>query len=149
MFALMLAAAAPAALAQQATNANPQQPAPNAQVDPQAAPNAEAHRQAAPDAQTSPELEAMMKLQAFAKTLDDAGFKEVQVLPQAVLVSGKDKSDKPVMLIFDTQSMTAVQVQPTHQSETTGSGSAEDKNPGGNTNAGRDKNPGSDTNPGR
>ena len=103
----------------------------------------------APDAQANAEFEAMMKLKAFAQKLDEAGFKEIQILPQAVLVSARDKFDEPVMLIFDTQTMTAVQVQPPHQSETTGSGPAEDKIPGGNTNPGSGKNRGSDTNSGR
>jgi hypothetical protein len=138
IFALILAAAAPAVSAQEA-----------ARTDPQAAPNAQVDPQIAPDAQANAEFEAMMKLKAFAQKLDEAGFKEIQILPQAVLVSARDKFDKPVMLIFDTQTMTAVQVQPRHQSETTGSGPAEDKIPGGNTNPGSDKNRGSDTNSGR
>jgi hypothetical protein len=98
------------------------------QSDPQATPNQQLNPQATPDSQMSAELEAMMKLQAFAKQLAEQGFKDVQIVPQAVLVSAKDKADKPVLMIFDTQTMLAVQLQ-TPQGETTGSGSSGDEKP--------------------
>src|SRR5262249_1706115 len=97
--------------------------------DPQATPNQQLNPQATPDSQTNGELEAMMKLQAFAKKLAEQGFKDVEIVPQAVLVSAKDKSDKPVLMIFDTQTMVAVQLQ-MPQSETTGSGSSGDTGSG-------------------
>jgi hypothetical protein len=108
VFAVMLAALAQGALAQDR----------KVRSDPLATPNAE----------MSAQVEALLKLQAFTKKLEEAGFKDVQIVPQAVLVHAKDKSDKPVMMIVDTLSMVAVQLQPPTESETTGSGSSEPEN---------------------
>jgi hypothetical protein len=78
---------------------------------------------AEPNAQMNAEMEVLMKLHEFAKKLEDAGFKEIQILPQAVLVRAKNKSDKPVMMLVDTDTMVGIQLQTTPQSEATGSGS--------------------------
>jgi hypothetical protein len=77
---------------------------------------------AEPNAQMSAEMEVLMKLQQFAKKLEDAGFKEIQILPQAVLVQAKDKFDKPVMVLINTDTMVGIQLHTAPESETTGSG---------------------------
>jgi hypothetical protein len=82
---------------------------------------------AEPNAQMSAEAEVLMKLDEFAKKLEDAGFKEIQIVPQAVLVRAKDKFDKPVMMLVNTDTMVGVQLQTAPESETTGSGSPDER----------------------
>jgi hypothetical protein len=78
---------------------------------------------AEPNAQMSAEAEVLMKLEEFAKKLEDAGFKEIQIVSQAVLFRAKDKFDKPVMMLVNTDTMVGVQLHTAPESETTGSGS--------------------------
>ena len=70
--------------------------------------------------------ELLMTLQDIQKKLEQAGFKEVVVIPEAVLVRAK-KDDKSVMMIIDPVTMTAIQLTGPSPSETTGSGSSDDE----------------------
>jgi hypothetical protein len=81
---------------------------------------------AVPNAEMSAEAEALMNLQEFAKKLEDAGFREIQIVPQAILIQAKDKFDKPILMLFNPETMVAVQLQSPSGSETTGSGSSDE-----------------------
>src|SRR4051794_28709219 len=63
-----------------------------------------------PNAEKSAESEVLMKLQEVQKKLEQGGFKDVQIIPQAVLVRAKDKDNKPVMMLIDTETMVAIQL---------------------------------------
>jgi parvulin-like peptidyl-prolyl isomerase len=80
---------------------------------------------AVPNAERSFESERLMKLQDIQKKLEQAGFKDVEIIPEAVLVRAK-KDDKSVMMIIDAETMTAIQLTGPSPSETTGSGSSDD-----------------------
>jgi len=108
LFALMLTAAAPLAWAAEE----------KVKGDAAGAPNAEMEKNA--------QLEAALRFQEFSKKLEDAGFKDMQIVPQAILIQGKDKFDKPVVLVVDTLSMSAIQLQLPSEKETTGRGSSDD-----------------------
>jgi len=77
-----------------------------------------AHPSATPESELKSEAEAFPNFEEFSKKLQDAGFKDIQIIPQAVLIHAKDKSDKPVMMIVDTLSMAALQLQLPAGSET-------------------------------
>jgi|SRR5215203_961145 len=79
---------------------------------------------AEPNAEKSAESEVLMMLDEFTKKLEDAGFKEVTVAPQFVLVQAKDKFDQPVTMIVNTETMVAAQLKIQTESETTGRGSS-------------------------
>ena len=81
---------------------------------------------AVPNAERSAESEALMNLEDFAKRLEEAGFKEVEVGPTGVLIQAKDKFGKPVIMLFNFDTLVAVQLQPKPESETTGSGSSDE-----------------------
>jgi hypothetical protein len=78
---------------------------------------------AEPNAEKSAESEVLMMVDQFTKSLEDAGFKEVTVAPQFVLVQAKDKFDRPVVMILNTETMVAAQLKIQPESETTGNGS--------------------------
>lgn len=78
-------------------------------------------------AETNPGSTILMGLQELESTLRASGFKDVQVMPEAILVQAKTRFDKPVVLIVDTKTMTAVQLRITPDDDTTGSGSADDR----------------------
>src|SRR5436190_9508754 len=103
--AAMLVAITQGALAQQAVK-----------TDPMTVPNAE----------RSAESELLMSLHEFTKKLEEAGFKEIQVLSPALLVQAKDKFDKPILLLVNPETMLALQLQAPSESETTGSGSSDE-----------------------
>jgi glucose/arabinose dehydrogenase len=84
---------------------------------------------AAPETQMKTEAEAGIRLQAIAKKLEEAGFKDIQVVPQAILVQATDGSGKPVVMIVDTLSMVAIELKTQPDSGTTGSGSSDDGKP--------------------
>ena len=102
IFAVILAAIAQGAWAQEKTVKN----------DPMTVPNAE----------MSAEAELLMNLQEFTKKLEEAGFKEIQIVPQAILIQAKDKFDKPILMLFNPETNLAVQLQGPSETETTGSG---------------------------
>src|SRR5215213_4649853 len=102
LFAVVFAALAQGASAQQG----------NVKTDPFVEPNAE----------NSAESEALMKIQEFAKKLEEAGFLDIEIVPQAVVILAKDKFGKPVTMLLDTEAMVAVQLKTPPASETTGSG---------------------------
>src|SRR3954468_18291618 len=106
MFAAMLAASAQGAWAQNGL----------VKTDPMAVPNAE----------MSAEGEMLNKLQEFARNLEEAGFKEIQIVAPTVLVQAKDKSDQPVLMLLNPDTMVAIQLQPPSENETTGSGSPDE-----------------------
>jgi hypothetical protein len=81
---------------------------------------------AVPDAGTSAEAEAISRLRVLLKKLQEAGFTDVQIVPQAVLIQAKDKSDKPIVMIVDTLTMMAVEIRSPLEGETTGNGPSED-----------------------
>jgi hypothetical protein len=81
---------------------------------------------AVPNAEMSAEAELLMNLQEFAKTLEEAGFKEIQIVPQAILIQAKDKFDKPILMLFNPETNLAVQLQGPSETETTGSGSSDE-----------------------
>jgi len=105
MFAAMLAASAQGAWAQNGL----------VKTDPMAVPNAE----------MSAEGEMLNNLQEFAKKLEEAGFKEIQIVAPTVLVQAKDRFDKPVLMLVNPETMVALQLQ-APESETTGSGSPDE-----------------------
>jgi len=80
---------------------------------------------AVPNAEMSAESELLMQIQEFTSKLEEAGFKEVEIVSEAIVVRAKDKFDKPILLLVDPQTMVAVQLQ-SPPSETTGSGSSDE-----------------------
>jgi len=52
-----------------------------------------------PNAERSAESELLMGLQEITKKLEEAGFKEIQIVSPTILVQAKDKFDKPVLMI--------------------------------------------------
>ncbi len=72
------------------------------------------------------QLEAALRFQEFSKKLEDAGFKDLQIVPQAILIQARDKSDNPVVLVVDTLSMSAIRLHLPPEKETTGRGSPDD-----------------------
>jgi len=106
IFAVMFAATAQGAWAQKST----------IKTDPMAVPNAE----------SSAESELLMGLQEITKKLEEAGFKEIQIVSPTLLVQAKDKFDKPVLMIVNPETMVALQIQAPSESETTGSGSPDE-----------------------
>jgi len=86
-----------------------------AKTDPMAEPNAE----------MSAEAEVIMKLQEFAKKLEEAGFKDIQ-LSQGLILQAKDKFDKPVLMLLDPETMVGIQLKAQPESETTGSSSTDE-----------------------
>jgi hypothetical protein len=88
----------------------------NVKLDPLASPNAE----------RSAESETLLKLQEIQKRLKQLGFKQVEVVPQAVLIRAIGGDDKPVMMIVDTDAMVAIQLTAPPQDETTGSGASDE-----------------------
>ena len=106
IFAVILAAIAQEARAQEKT----------IKTDPMAVPNAE----------MSAESELLMNLQEFAKKLEEAGFKEIQIVSPAILVQARDKFDKPVLMLVNPETTVALQIQVPSGSETAGSGSSDE-----------------------
>jgi len=106
IFAVMLVAIGQAAWAQEK----------NIKTDPMVVPNAE----------MSAEAKFLINLQELANKLEAAGFKEMQILPPAILVHAKDKFDKPVLMLVNPETMVALQIQLPSESETTGSGSSDE-----------------------
>jgi hypothetical protein len=80
---------------------------------------------AVPNAEMSAESELLMQLQELTSKLEEAGFKDIQVVSEALLVQAKDKFDKPILMLIDPRTMVAVQLQ-SPPSETTGSGSSDE-----------------------
>ena len=78
-----------------------------------------------PNADGSAEAEALMNLQEFTEKLQEAGFKAIEILPQAIVVRARDRSNKPVMMIFDTLTKVATVFKGPAEPETTGSGSSD------------------------
>jgi hypothetical protein len=62
--------------------------------------------------------------------LKQAGFSEVQVVPQSFLVQAKDPHGRPVMMLVHGNSIMAVTGYPGEGSGTTGSGSDSNSMPG-------------------
>ena len=62
-----------------------------------------------PDAQAA---QATRILQQLHKQLELAGYRDVQIIPQAVVVSAKDHKGNPALLLVDTESLTALQLEP-------------------------------------
>jgi len=81
---------------------------------------------AVPNAESSAESELLMGLQEITKKLEEAGFKEIQIVSPTLLVQAKDKFDKPVLMIVNPETMVALQIQAPSESETTGSGSPDE-----------------------
>lgn len=89
--------------------------------------------QATPSVESEEQMQATAMLQQLNSQLEAAGYKDVQVLPSAVVVSAKDGSGKPALLLIDLQSMMALRLESPAgapgggDSGTTGSGSPEER----------------------
>lgn len=59
--------------------------------------------------------------------LEQAGFSDVQVVPQSFLVQAKDKNGRPVMMLIHENSIMAISGYPEDGSGTTGSGADSDQ----------------------
>jgi hypothetical protein len=81
-----------------------------------------------PNAEQSAQAELLMNIQEFAKKLEEAGYQDLRLVLQGVLIKAKDKSGKTVMMLFDPGNLVAMQVT-TPEPETTGSGSSEPRFP--------------------
>jgi hypothetical protein len=81
---------------------------------------------AVPNAEMSAESELIMNLQEFAKNLEEAGFKEIQIVAPAILVQAKDKFDKQILMLFNPETNLAIQLQGPSETATTGSGSSDE-----------------------
>src|SRR5579884_129856 len=62
-----------------------------------------------PDAQAAQAAQVLAELH---KRLEQAGFKDVQIVPQALVLSAKDDKGNPTLLLVDTETMMALQLQP-------------------------------------
>jgi hypothetical protein len=62
-----------------------------------------------PDAQAA---QAMRVLQMLHARLEQAGYRDVQVIPQALVVSAKDHKGNPALLLVDTETLMALQLEP-------------------------------------
>jgi hypothetical protein len=80
----------------------------------------------APDAQANSETEIIRRLQHFAKKLEQAGFKDIQVVSEGLVLQAKDKFDKPIMMLVNPETMVAILLESRPERETTGSGSGEE-----------------------
>jgi hypothetical protein len=83
-------------------------------------PPAGAEADVGPDVQAA---QAIKVLEELHQRLEQAGYKDVQIVPQAVVVSAKDAKGNPTLLLVDTETLMALQLQPPQGSSTTGSGS--------------------------
>jgi hypothetical protein len=69
----------------------------------------------APSSQTSNNAQNMQE--QFKRDLESAGFTDVTIMPQSFLVRAKDRQGRPVMMVINPDSVTAL-VGPTGQSAT-------------------------------
>jgi len=76
--------------------------------------------------ESNADTQAIAALQELHQKLEAAGYKDVQVLPEALVVSAKDGNGKQTLLLIDTQTMMALQLEPPAKSGTTGSGSVDE-----------------------
>jgi hypothetical protein len=81
---------------------------------------------AVPNAEMSAEGEMLNNLQKFVKKMEEAGFKEIQIVSPTILVQAKDKFDKPILMLVNPETMVGLQLQAPAESETTGSGSPDE-----------------------
>jgi hypothetical protein len=64
------------------------------------------------ESQISADAEAMQALEVLNKRLEQAGYKDVQIVPQAIVVRAKDGKGNPALLLVDTETLMALQLQP-------------------------------------
>jgi hypothetical protein len=64
------------------------------------------------ESQIAADTEAMQALEVLNKRLEQAGYKDVQIVPQAIVVRAKDGKGNPALLLVDTQTLMALQLQP-------------------------------------
>ena len=76
---------------------------------------------------TAPDTDVVGRLQEFGKNLEEAGFKDIQVISGGLIIRAKDKFDKPIVLLINPDTMVAFQLPIQPAPETTGSGSSEEK----------------------
>ncbi len=76
------------------------------------------------DQQNTPALQQKIK-----SDMEQAGFTQVQVMPQSFLVRAHDKQDHPVLMVINPDSVTAV----TQMSQASGSAGKQSGNSGGST----------------
>jgi hypothetical protein len=76
-----------------------------------------------PGIESKAEAQAIAALQELNRKLEAAGYKDVEVLPEALVVSAKDGNGQPTLLLIDTRSMMALQLEAPARSGTTGRGS--------------------------
>ena len=81
---------------------------------------------AVPNPEMSAEAKLLMNLQELANKLEQAGFKEMQIVSPAILIHAKDKFDNPVLMLVNPETMVALQIQAPSESDTTGSGSSDE-----------------------
>src|SRR4051794_7497718 len=79
-----------------------------------------------PNAAANADLEGPKNLQTFATRLEAAGYTDVVVMPKVVLVQAKDNLGNPVVMIVNSETMAAIQLQIRIDDETTGSGSSDE-----------------------
>src|SRR3954468_21355289 len=79
-----------------------------------------------PGAEANADLQGVKNLQTFATRLEAAGYKDVVVVPKVVLVQAKDNLGNPVVMIVNSDTMAAIQLQIRMDDETTGSGSSDE-----------------------
>jgi hypothetical protein len=78
--------------------------------------------------ESNAEAQAIAALQELNRKLEAAGYKDVQVLPEALVVSAKDGNGQQTLLLIDTKTMMALQLEAPAKSDTTGSGSVDEGN---------------------
>jgi hypothetical protein len=87
--------------------------------------------QGKPDREMNTETKAVATLEQLHKRLEAAGYKDVQVMPSAIVVSAKDGNGNPTLLLVDLASMLALRLDspnsPAVDSGTTGSGSPDER----------------------
>jgi hypothetical protein len=79
-----------------------------------------------PNIEANADFEGLKNLQAFATRLEAAGYTDVVVMPKAILVQAKDNHGNPVVMIVNSETMAAIQLQIRIDDETTGSGSSDE-----------------------
>jgi hypothetical protein len=108
---------ATAAIALLAPPAFAQKPSPGAAAG--SPPAAQSTPQAQNPAQAQNPQMISAKLQ---KSLQDAGFTDIHIMPSSFLVRAKDRDGNPVMMVINPDSVTAVRETTPNQGSTTGSG---------------------------
>ncbi len=75
-----------------------------------------------PNAEMSAESEALMRMQEVQTLLEAAGYKDVQVAPDVLVIRALDATNNPVVMIVDPQTLANLPIEA--EPSTTGSGSS-------------------------